>query len=114
MDFWGLDFYNKNQENIHMCIAWGSIVSEKKKVMKTFLQTKEGFLETLTQLKQLEGSEKITQTLRIMKERETGKLCYLAEEDLSQADLSLLKDMLKERKSMWEIYKQRYRESLPF
>jgi hypothetical protein len=51
--------------------------------------------------------------MRVVKERETGKLCYQAEEDLSQAELSLLKDMLGGRKSMWETYKQQCRESLP-
>jgi hypothetical protein len=80
--------------------------------MKTFAQTRTGFLETLSQLKHLEGSEKITQALRVVKERETGKLCYEAEEDLPQAELSLLKDMLSMGKSRWEIYKQICRESL--
>ncbi len=81
--------------------------------MKTFAQTRASFLETLAQLKRLEGPEKITQALRVMKERETGKLCYQAEEDLSQAELSLLKDMLNARKSMWETYKQQCRKGLP-
>ena len=81
--------------------------------MKTFVQTRVIFLEALAQLKRLEGTEKVTQALRTMKERETGKLCYQAEEDLSQAELSLLKDMLNSKISMWEICKQQCRESVP-
>ncbi len=80
--------------------------------MKTFRQTTVTFLETLAQLKRLEGPEKITQALRVVKERDTGKLCYQAEEDLPQAELSLLKDMLSVEKSKWETYKQTCRESL--
>ena len=80
--------------------------------MKTFHQTTVTFLETLAQLKRLEGPEKVTQALRVLKERDTGKLCYQAEEELPQAKLSLLKDMLSMEKSKWETYKQAYRESL--
>ncbi|MBV9229971.1 MAG: hypothetical protein JOZ18_11710 [Chloroflexi bacterium] len=81
--------------------------------MKTFVQTRASFLETLAQLRRLDGHGRVTQALRVMKERETGKLCYQAEEDLSQPELSLLKDMLGGRKSMWETYKQQCREGLP-
>ena len=80
--------------------------------MKTLSQTRTSFLEALGQLKRLEGPEKITQALRVVKERETGKLCYEAEEDLPQAELSLLKDMLSVGKNRWETYKQICRESL--
>jgi hypothetical protein len=80
--------------------------------MKTFRQTTVTLLETLAQLKRLEGPERITQALRVLKEQDTGKLCYQAEEDLLQAELSLLKDMLNLEKSKWETYKQKCRESL--
>ena len=80
--------------------------------MKTFLQTRAIFLETLAQLKRLAGPEQVTQALRVMKERETGKLCYQAEEDLPSAELSLLKDMLSVENSTWETYKQQCRASL--
>lgn len=63
-------------------------------------------LDALAQLKQLEGPEKITRTLHAMKEREAGKLCYQAEEDLPHAELSLLKDMLRMPEETWERYKQ--------
>jgi hypothetical protein len=89
------------------------ITSEKKKAMKTFVQTKDIFLEAFAQLKRLEGSEKVTQALRIVKERETGKLCYQAEEDLSQAEISVLKGMLNAKISLWEVCKQQCRESVP-
>lgn len=79
--------------------------------MKTFVQTRELFLETFAQLRRLEGPETVIQALRVVKERDTGKLCYQAEEDLSQAELTLLKDMLKVRRSRWETYKQQYREN---
>jgi len=63
-------------------------------------------------LKRLEGPGRVTQALRVVKEQDTGKLCYQAEEDLPQAELSLLKDMLSIQKSRWETYKQTCRESL--
>jgi hypothetical protein len=81
--------------------------------MKTFVQTRATFLEAFAQLKRLEGSEKVTQALRTVKERETGKLCYQAEEDLSQAEISLLKGMLNSKISLWEVCKQQCRESVP-
>lgn len=74
--------------------------------MKTFVQTRITFLDVLAQLRQLEGPERITQALHAVKERETGKLCYQAEEDLPRAELSLLKDMLRMEKETWERYKQ--------
>jgi len=86
--------------------------TRKEKVMKTFVQTRATFLQALTQLKRLEGPEKVTQALRVVKERETGKLCYQAEEDLAQAELSLLKDMLSMGKSQWEKWKLQCRKSL--
>jgi hypothetical protein len=84
----------------------------KEKAMKTFVQTRTTFLQALIQLKQLDGPETLTQALRVVKERETGKLCYQAEEDLAQAELFLLKDMLSMRKSQWETWKQECRKSL--
>ncbi|GCE30209.1 hypothetical protein KDA_56930 [Dictyobacter alpinus] len=80
--------------------------------MKTFTQTREIFIEAIDQLKRLEGPEKVTQALRIVKEREAGKLCYQAEEDLPQAELFLLKDMLRVGKNNWTRYKQIFLESM--
>jgi hypothetical protein len=84
----------------------------KEQTMKTFLQTRATFLETLAELKRLAGPEPVTQALRVVKERETGKLCYQAEEDLPSAELFLLKDMLSLENSTWETYKQQCRASL--
>jgi len=80
--------------------------------MKTFVQTRATFLATLLQLRQLEGRGKVTQAFRTVKERETGKLCYQAEEDHSSSEVSLLQDMLEIQKSKWEIYKYECCESL--
>jgi hypothetical protein len=80
--------------------------------MKTFVKTRSTLLETLAQLGRLEGPGRITRALHTVKERETGNLCYQAEEDLSPADLSLLRDMLEMQKSKWETYKYTYCESL--
>ncbi len=84
----------------------------KETAMRTLLQMRIVFLETLAQLKQLDGPETLTQALYTVKEREVGKLCYLAEEDLPSTELSLLKDMLHLEKSRWESYKQTFRESI--
>ena len=80
--------------------------------MKTFFQTRSTLLETLAQLRRLEGAGQVTQAMCTVKEREIGKLCYQAEEDLSPAELSLQRDMLKMQKSKWETYKHTYCESL--
>jgi hypothetical protein len=85
---------------------------QKEKAMKTFVQTRSTLLETLAQLRRLKGPGQITQAFRTVKERETGKLCYQAEEDLSSAELSLLRDMLEMQRSKWETYKYTYCESL--
>jgi hypothetical protein len=84
----------------------------KETAMKTLLQTRIDFLETLAQLKHLDGPETLIQALCTVKEREVGKLCYLAEEDLPSAELSLLKDMLHLEKRRWEAYKQTFRKSI--
>jgi hypothetical protein len=84
----------------------------KETPMKTFSQTRATFLDIFAQLERLEGTGKITHAMRTVKERDAGKLCYQAEEDLSQPELSLLRDMLKVRRSNWEAYKQACREGL--
>jgi len=86
--------------------------ARKAQAMKTFVQTRLTFLETLAQLKRLVGPGQVTQALRIVKERETGKLCYQAEEDLSPPELSLLRDMLEMQKRKWATYTSTYCESL--
>lgn len=80
--------------------------------MKTFSQTRATFLAVFAQLERLEGPERATQALRRLKEREIGRLCYQAEEDFPQAELSLLKDMLDIKKNTWDAYKRAYRENL--
>jgi hypothetical protein len=40
--------------------------TRKEQLMKTFLQTRATFLETLAQLKRLAGPEQVTQALRVM------------------------------------------------
>jgi hypothetical protein len=80
--------------------------------MKTFSQTKIAFLEVFAHLKRLEGPEMLTQTLRVVKEREAGKLCYQAEEDFVPSDLALLKETLNIEEAEWKMYKQRFRENV--
>ena len=87
-------------------------IPRKEKAMKTFVQIRLTLLETLAQLRRLKGAGQVTQALRTLKERETGKLCYQAEEDLSPAELSLLWDMLAMQKRKWDTYKYTYCESL--
>lgn len=65
----------------------------------------------LAQLKRLEGSGTITQAMHTVKEREVGKLCYQAEEDLLSPELALLKDMLVVKSSTWDAYKHACLES---
>jgi hypothetical protein len=97
---------------------WGEVkhhqsqYPRKEKAMKTFVQTRSTLLETLAQVRRLKGAGRVTQALRTVKERETGKLCYQAEEDLSPAELSLLRDMLQMQKRKWDTYKYTYCEGL--
>lgn len=82
------------------------MLPRKETMMKTFSQTRITFLDMLAQLKCLEGPGTITQAMYTVKEREVGKLCYQAEEDLLSPELSLLKDMLAVKSSTWDAYKQ--------
>ena len=79
--------------------------------MKTFSQTRITLLDTLAQLQRLEGPGTIIQAMRTIKEREAGKLCYQAEEDLLSPELALLRDMLDVKGSTWEAYKRACLES---
>lgn len=97
---------------IHSCCAQANS-RQKRKIMKTFIQMRTDLLQALVNLRHLEGPGTVKAALRLLQERETGKLCYQAEEDLPQSELSLLKDMLSVQKSRWETYKQRCREGMP-
>jgi hypothetical protein len=63
-------------------------------------------------LQELQSPDTTTQVLRLVKEREIGHLCYLAEEDLSLTELPLLKDLLDISSSAWKIYKHAYCENV--
>ena len=56
----------------------------------------------LMQLKRLEEPGTVTQAMHTVKEREVGKLCYQAEEDLLSPELALLKDMFAVKSSTWD------------
>ena len=81
------------------------MLPRKETMMKTFSQTRTTFLDILAQLKRLEGSGAIAQAMHTVKEREVGKLCYQAEEDLLSPELALLKDMLAVKSRTWDAYK---------
>jgi hypothetical protein len=80
--------------------------------MNTFFHVKDAFLNNLAQLKELQGDDHITQALRTVKEREIGKRCYQAEEELPQAELSRLKDMFGAERNLWETCKQQCHKNI--
>ncbi len=73
-----------------MFLICNGVETAQKRTNDENISPDEGHLPgTLAQLKRLAGPEQVTQALRVMKERETGKLCYQAEEDLPSTELSL-------------------------
>jgi hypothetical protein len=95
----------KEPYHVHMAVIQ-EISRKKGPGMNNFSQTRNTFQTLLTELELLQGPERVTHALRVVKQRETGKLCYQAEEDLTQEELSLLKDTLDLETSIWETYKQ--------
>jgi hypothetical protein len=79
--------------------------------MKTFAQLEAILAQELSELQELERSAwLIPTTKRARKEQQIGRHCYEAEEDLSLADLSVLKTTLGMEESQWRAYKAKFIE----
>lgn len=78
--------------------------------MKTFEELKAVLTQELLELERLAGIWPSTIEKRHVKEQAIGRLCYLAEEDLSAPELSMLKRALGLTDTRWRAFKARFIE----
>lgn len=79
--------------------------------MRTFREIRILLTRDLLELYQLQ-MRGIAQKRIALQEREVGRLCYEAEEDLNAAGIVSLKKMLDIDAERWEAYKRKFLESL--
>ncbi len=78
--------------------------------MKTFEELKAVLTQELLELERLAGIWPSTIEKRHVKEQAIGRLCYLAEEDLSQLELNTLKRALGINDTRWRAFKAKFIE----
>ena len=78
--------------------------------MKTLEELKADFTQELLELERLAGIWPSTIEKRHVKEQVIGRLCYLAEEDLSPLELNTLKRALGINDTGWRAYKAKFIE----
>jgi hypothetical protein len=78
--------------------------------MKTFEELKAALTQELVELERLAGIWPSTIEKRHVKEQAIGRLCYLAEEDLSPPELITLKRALGLGDTRWRTFKARFIE----
>ena len=78
--------------------------------MKTLEELKADFTQDLLELERLAGIWPSTIEKRHVKEQAIGRLCYLAEEDLSQLELNTLKRALGINDTSWRAFKAKFIE----
>lgn len=61
----------------------------------------------LRRLEQLAGMDQASQMRHALKEQELGLHCYQAEEALTDAELALLKRVLRLSELRWRVYKSK-------
>ena len=66
-------------------------------------------MNDLKTLKQLKGSDEMSLMRHAMKEQDIGLHCYQAEENLTDAELALLKKVLRLSELRWRVYKSKLR-----
>jgi hypothetical protein len=76
---------------------------------ETFKMWKTILTNDLQRLKQLSGPDQASQERYAMKEQEIGLHCYQAEEHLPDAELALLKKVLRLSELRWRVYKSKLR-----
>ena len=76
---------------------------------ETFATWKTILMNDLQALKQLRGSDEMSLMRHAMKEQDIGFHCYQAEENLTDAELALLKKVLRLSELRWCVYKSRLR-----
>jgi hypothetical protein len=78
--------------------------------MKTFEELKAVLTQELLELERLAGIWPSTIEKRHVREQAIGRLCYLAEEDLSQLELGTLKRALGINDTRWRSFKTKFIE----
>ncbi len=78
--------------------------------MKTLEELKADLTQELLELERLAGIWPSTIEKRHVKEQAIGRLCYLAEEDLSLTELVSLKRALGLNDTRWRAFKSRFIE----
>jgi hypothetical protein len=71
---------------------------------ETFKMWKTILTNDLHRLKQLSGPDQASQERYALKEQDIGLHCYQAEEHLIDADLALLKRVLRLSELRWRVY----------
>jgi hypothetical protein len=85
------------------------MVHDKEEDVPTFDEWKTLLMQDFLALKQLKGQDTQTRMRRSMKEQEIGQHCCQAGESLTDAELSLLKRVLKLNDQQWRAYKAKVR-----
>jgi hypothetical protein len=78
--------------------------------VKTFEELKAVLTQELLELERLAGIWPSTIEKRHVKEQAIGRLCYLAEEDLSTLELTTLKRALGINDTRWRAFKAKFIE----
>ena len=78
--------------------------------METFEELKAALTQELLELERLAGIWPSTIEKRHVREQAIGRLCYLAEEDLSQLELGTLKRALGINDTRWRSFKTKFIE----
>ncbi len=78
--------------------------------VKTFEELKVVLTQELLELERLAGIWPSTIEKRHVKEQAIGRLCYLAEEDLSTLELTTLKRALGINDTRWRAFKAKFIE----
>ena len=78
--------------------------------VKTFEELKAVLTQELLELERLAGIWPSTIEKRHVKEQAIGRLCYLAEEDLSTLELTTLKRTLGINDTRWRVFKAKFIE----
>jgi hypothetical protein len=84
--------------------------SGEEQGVKTFEELKAVLTQELVELERLAGIWPSTIEKRHVKEQAIGRLCYLAEEDLSTLELTTLKRALGINDTRWRAFKAKFIE----
>lgn len=85
----------------------GALERQNVNVTETFAVWKTTLVNDLQVFKQLRGSDDMSLMRHAMKEQDIGLHCYQAEENLTDAELALLKKVLRLSELRWRVFKSK-------